>query len=79
MAELPSVCEHIHLPVQAGASRTLQRMRRGYDREAYLEKVSILRGRGPWLSDHDRPHRWLSRGDGRRFFRDTQSHGDRRV
>jgi tRNA-2-methylthio-N6-dimethylallyladenosine synthase len=50
MAELPSVCEHIHLPVQAGASRTLQRMQRGYDREAYLEKVTFLRATVPHLS-----------------------------
>jgi tRNA-2-methylthio-N6-dimethylallyladenosine synthase len=32
-AELPSLCEHIHLPVQSGSSRILKAMRRSYDRE----------------------------------------------
>ncbi len=43
MAVLPSVCEHIHLPVQAGSSQTLNRMKRTYTREDYLEKVAMLR------------------------------------
>ncbi len=43
MSVLPSVCEHIHLPVQAGSSQTLNRMKRTYTREDYLEKVAMLR------------------------------------
>jgi len=43
MAHLRSVCEHIHLPVQAGCSHTLDRMKRTYTREQYLEKVTMLR------------------------------------
>jgi tRNA-2-methylthio-N6-dimethylallyladenosine synthase len=43
MATLESVCEHIHLPVQAGSTRTLARMGRNYTREEYLEKVTLLR------------------------------------
>jgi len=35
-AELASVCEHIHLPLQSGSSRILKAMRRTYDRERYL-------------------------------------------
>ncbi|HSB77189.1 MAG TPA: tRNA (N6-isopentenyl adenosine(37)-C2)-methylthiotransferase MiaB [Candidatus Methylomirabilis sp.] len=50
MAALPSVCEHIHLPVQAGSSRTLGRMRRTYTREDYLEQVRLLRGAVPDLA-----------------------------
>ncbi|MBI2562541.1 MAG: tRNA (N6-isopentenyl adenosine(37)-C2)-methylthiotransferase MiaB [candidate division NC10 bacterium] len=50
MAALPSVCEHIHLPVQAGSTRTLLRMRRTYTREAYLEKVAVLRAAVPDLA-----------------------------
>jgi tRNA-2-methylthio-N6-dimethylallyladenosine synthase len=42
MASLPSVCEHIHLPVQAGSSRTLARMGRNYTRDEYREKVALL-------------------------------------
>ena len=33
-AELPSLCEHIHLPLQSGSSRILKAMRRTYDRDA---------------------------------------------
>ncbi len=50
MAVLPSVCEHIHLPVQAGSSLTLSRMKRTYTREAYLEKITMLRAAAPDLA-----------------------------
>jgi tRNA-2-methylthio-N6-dimethylallyladenosine synthase len=43
MAELPKVCEHIHLPMQSGDSRTLARMKRGYSIEHYKERVDTLR------------------------------------
>src|SRR3954466_2596154 len=42
-AELPSVCEHIHLPLQSGASRVLKRMRRTYDRGRFLDRVALIR------------------------------------
>jgi tRNA-2-methylthio-N6-dimethylallyladenosine synthase len=42
-AELPSVCEHIHLPLQSGSSRILRAMRRTYDRERYLDRVALIR------------------------------------
>jgi len=41
--ELPALCEHLHLPVQSGANRILQKMNRGYTREDYLGKVEALR------------------------------------
>lgn len=50
VAALPSVCEHVHLPVQSGASRTLERMGRGYRREDYLEKIALLRAAIPDLA-----------------------------
>jgi tRNA-2-methylthio-N6-dimethylallyladenosine synthase len=40
---LPKLCEHIHLPLQSGSNRILERMNRGYAREEYLEKVTLLR------------------------------------
>jgi tRNA-2-methylthio-N6-dimethylallyladenosine synthase len=42
-AELPSVCQHIHLPLQSGSSRILKAMRRTYDRERYLDRVAMIR------------------------------------
>ena len=50
MAELPSLCEHIHLPVQSGADRILRGMKRGYSRDEYLEKVALLRAKTPDLA-----------------------------
>src|SRR4051812_39005617 len=46
-AELPSVCEHIHLPLQSGSSRILKAMRRTYDRGRYLDRVAMIRERVP--------------------------------
>jgi len=43
VASLPSVCEHVHLPVQSGSTRTLARMARGYSREDYLGRIALLR------------------------------------
>ncbi len=42
-AELASVCEHIHLPLQSGSSRVLKAMRRTYDRKRYLDRVAMIR------------------------------------
>src|ERR671929_1890144 len=42
-AELPSVCQHIHLPLQSGSSRVLKAMRRTYDRGRYLDRVALIR------------------------------------
>ncbi len=43
MAESRVVCEHIHLPVQAGSDRVLKRMKRAYSRDRYMEKVRMIR------------------------------------
>jgi tRNA-2-methylthio-N6-dimethylallyladenosine synthase len=43
MAETESVCEHVHLPMQSGSTKTLKRMLRRYTREGYLECVDELR------------------------------------
>jgi tRNA-2-methylthio-N6-dimethylallyladenosine synthase len=46
-ASLPSLCEHIHLPLQSGSSRVLKRMRRTYTRERYLDRVAMIREHVP--------------------------------
>ncbi len=46
-AELPALCEHIHLPLQSGSSAILKRMRRTYTRERYLDRVALIREHVP--------------------------------
>ena len=46
-AELESVCEHIHLPLQSGSSTILKAMRRTYDRRRYMDRVALIREHVP--------------------------------
>ncbi len=46
-AELTSLCEHIHLPLQSGSSVVLKRMRRTYDRRRYMDRVAMIREHVP--------------------------------
>jgi len=50
MAEVPSVCEHVHLPMQSGSTHTLRRMLRRYSREGYMDCVARLRAAVPSLA-----------------------------
>ena len=43
MAAHSNICRHIHLPVQSGSTRMLEKMRRKYSREWYLERVAKIR------------------------------------
>ena len=45
---VPSLCDHVHLPVQSGSSRVLHLMQREYTREQYLERIS-------WIKSAKRP------------------------
>ena len=47
MANSPSVCKHLHLPLQSGSTVVLDRMRRTYTAEVYRDLVSKLRERVP--------------------------------
>lgn len=47
MTELPSVCEHMNLPVQAGDDEVLRRMRRTYTREDWKDRIAFTRSRMP--------------------------------
>jgi tRNA-2-methylthio-N6-dimethylallyladenosine synthase len=45
---VPTLCDHVHLPVQSGSSKVLKQMAREYTREWYLERVS-------WIKSAKRP------------------------
>ena len=40
---VPTLCDHVHLPVQSGSSRVLKQMAREYTREWYLERISWIK------------------------------------
>jgi tRNA-2-methylthio-N6-dimethylallyladenosine synthase len=46
-AELGSLCEHIHLPLQSGSTPVLKAMRRTYSKERYLDRVALIREHVP--------------------------------
>jgi tRNA-2-methylthio-N6-dimethylallyladenosine synthase len=48
--DLPSICEFVHFPIQAGSNRILKKMHRVYTVEKYLEKVELLRSIVPDVS-----------------------------
>ena len=50
IAAVDAVCEHVHLPMQSGSTRTLKRMLRRYTREEYFECAARLRAAVPGLS-----------------------------
>ncbi len=50
MAEVPQVCEHVHLPMQSGSTRVLKRMLRRYTADGYRECVARLRAAVPGLN-----------------------------
>lgn len=41
---VPTLCDHVHLPVQSGSSRLLATMFREYTREQYLERIAWMKG-----------------------------------
>ena len=50
MADCPSVCEHLHLPVQSGDDAVLKRMGRQYTIEHYLERLAAIRAAIPGIA-----------------------------
>ena len=47
MAERSNVCNQLHMPAQSGSTSVLQRMRRGYSREAYLQLIDDVKATIP--------------------------------
>ncbi|MBI4843701.1 MAG: tRNA (N6-isopentenyl adenosine(37)-C2)-methylthiotransferase MiaB [Nitrospirae bacterium] len=50
MKVLPKLCEHIHLPLQAGSDSVLKMMNRGYTYNEYVEKIQMLRAAVPGIA-----------------------------
>jgi tRNA-2-methylthio-N6-dimethylallyladenosine synthase len=50
MRDVPTVCNHLHLPIQSGSDRILRAMNRGYTHRRYLERITDLRARVPDIS-----------------------------
>lgn len=50
IAKLDKVCEHFHLPMQAGSSKILKKMNRGYTQEEYIELIKYIRKKIPHSS-----------------------------
>jgi tRNA-2-methylthio-N6-dimethylallyladenosine synthase len=48
--DLDKLCEHIHLPLQSGSDRILEKMSRGYTAAEYLQKIYDLRQAVPDIS-----------------------------
>ena len=40
---VPTLCDHVHLPVQSGSDRMLHAMQRLYTREQYLERIAWMK------------------------------------
>lgn len=49
MAELPKVCNHLHLPLQSGSDRILKLMNRGYTYSEYKRKIDNIRDKMPGI------------------------------
>jgi tRNA-2-methylthio-N6-dimethylallyladenosine synthase len=43
MAKYHNICKYIHLPVQSGSTRILEKMNRGYSREWYIDRIDAIR------------------------------------
>jgi len=50
MKETAKICHQLHLPIQSGSSKILANMKRGYTKEEYLEKISVMRSFMPDIS-----------------------------
>jgi len=50
MSERPNICKQIHLPLQAGSNRILQKMNRTYSREEFLDLVALIRSYMPKIA-----------------------------
>jgi tRNA-2-methylthio-N6-dimethylallyladenosine synthase len=50
IAQLPGLCEHVNLPIQAGDNEVLRRMRRTYTHEIYRDRIALIRDTIPGVT-----------------------------
>lgn len=43
MAAYPNICKHIHLPIQSGSDKILEKMNRKYNRKDYMQRIEMIR------------------------------------
>ena len=76
---VPSLCDHVHLPVQSGSTRVLAAMQREYSREQYLERIAWIQSAQPPHQYHHRHDRRFSGRDRGRLRADLELVGRSRV
>ena len=79
MASSPTVCKHLHLPLQSGSTPVLERMRRTYTAEEYRDLVTKLRERIPEHCALHRCYRRFLRRNRRRIYGDLSDDGGHPV
>jgi tRNA-2-methylthio-N6-dimethylallyladenosine synthase len=47
---VPTLCDHVHLPVQSGSTRVLDAMQRLYTRDQYLERIAWIKSAKRWIA-----------------------------
>ena len=67
---VPTLCDHVHLPIQSGSSRVLKLMAREYTPDWYLERIAWIKAAKTPDRHLDRHHRRLSRRNPRRLHPD---------
>lgn len=50
LSSKPQIASHLHIPLQSGSSEVLRRMKRKYDTEAFLNKLSAIREARPGIA-----------------------------
>lgn len=50
MSKYDNICKNVHLPIQSGSNKVLEKMKRKYTRESYLQKISAIRKAMPEVS-----------------------------
>ena len=76
---VPTLCDHVHLPVQSGSTRMLDAMQRLYTREQYLERIAWMKVREARNQHHHGYDRRLPGRDRSRFRRNSRPAGRSRL